>query len=201
MRHFLDEVLANVQYLGVWSYVLLALLVAVEGPIATLLGAATASSGLLNPIWVFVAAALGNLTGDGLWYSLGHIGQTEWLLKHGRWLGLTPDNLEAMKRKMRKEAPGIIFIAKITLFFAVPALVAAGVSHVPWRRWFPIDAVGEVLWTGTLVMVGYFLSRYIGRLGHDVQIIAGIGSAVSVFAVLAGIKYVGARWGRRSSGQ
>ncbi len=47
--------------LGTWTYILLAALVAVEGPIATLLGAAAASAGLMKPGWVFIAAATGNL--------------------------------------------------------------------------------------------------------------------------------------------
>jgi len=35
--------------LGIWTYILLAALVAVEGPIATLLGAAATSAGLMKP--------------------------------------------------------------------------------------------------------------------------------------------------------
>ena len=53
--------------LGYWTYLVLALLVAVEGPVATLLGAAAASAGLMRPGLVFVSAAAGNLTADSLW--------------------------------------------------------------------------------------------------------------------------------------
>ncbi len=74
--------------LGFWTYIILALLVAVEGPIATLLGAAAASAGLMRPMPVFLAAAAGNLTADSLWYTLGYLGKTEWILHFGRRLGL-----------------------------------------------------------------------------------------------------------------
>ena len=46
-------------HLGSWRYVLLWLLVIVEGPIATLLGAAAASAGFMRLGLVFVVASLG----------------------------------------------------------------------------------------------------------------------------------------------
>ncbi len=47
---------------GYWTYIVLGLLVLIEGPIATLLGAAAASAGLMRPWAVFLAAAIGNLS-------------------------------------------------------------------------------------------------------------------------------------------
>ena len=60
-------IIGQIQQLGNWNYVLLALLTVVEGPIATLLGAMAASTGYLNPELVFVSAATGNLAADTLW--------------------------------------------------------------------------------------------------------------------------------------
>ena len=64
---------------GYWSYVILAILVLIEGPVATLLAAAAASAGLMRPTLVFVSAAIGNLTADTLWWLLGYAGKTEWI--------------------------------------------------------------------------------------------------------------------------
>ena len=76
---------------GQLNYLLLALLVAVEGPIATLLGAAAASAGLMRLWGVFFAAALGNLTADTLWYLLGYSGNIKTAQRLGRWAALTPN--------------------------------------------------------------------------------------------------------------
>ncbi len=62
-----DGLLALIASWGLWAYLGLALLVAVEGPIITLLAAVAAAAGALSPFAVFAAAALGNLTGDLLW--------------------------------------------------------------------------------------------------------------------------------------
>ncbi len=199
LHGFLKEASAQIVRMDGWSYVVLALLVMIEGPIATLLGAGAASAGLLRPEWVFVAAGSGNLAGDALWYSLGRLGKTEWLLRHGRWLGLTRPELERMESAVRAQAPKIILIAKLTLVFAIPALVATGIARVRWRRWFPVDIFAECVWSGTLVAGGYYASGYMLRLHHDVQIIVWLLSPVVVLVGLALIKRYGARWGSKSS--
>ena len=122
---------------GIWSYLLLALLVAVEGPIATLLGAAAASAGVMRPVLVFFAASAGNLTADTLWYSIGHAGKLEWFLRFGRRLGISHEQLEHLQNHMHKHATRILFFAKLSMSLMIPSLIAAGLVKAPWRRWFP----------------------------------------------------------------
>ena len=194
--HLWHTVLVNGQHLGTWCYVILALLVMIEGPMMTLLGAAAAAAGLLRPQFVFISAGLGNLAGDLLWYSLGRLGKTEWLLRYGRFLGLNREKVNDMQRRMRAYAPRIIFVAKLTLFFMIPALVAAGITRTRLRRWFPIDMVAECIWTGSLVTLGYYLSQSIQRLETGLQILSFAGMLISVFGIIAILKRYGARWGQ-----
>lgn len=158
--------------LGYWNYALLALLVAVEGPIATLLGAAAASAGYMRLDLVFVSASIGNLTADTLWYSLGYAGRIEWLLRYGRWLGARRHHLERLQRGMRNHAPKILLLAKLTASFMIPSLIAAGLARVPWRRWFPAIAGGEMLWTGSLVLIGYYATEAIKQVERDIRYLA-----------------------------
>jgi membrane protein DedA with SNARE-associated domain len=146
-------------YLGNWTYLVLALLVAIEGPIATLLGAAAASAGLMRPELVFIAAATGNLSADSLWYLLGYAGKIEWAMRFGRRLGLQPTVLARLEQSMHEHAGRILFIAKLTVSFMIPSLIAAGLVKIPWRRWFPALFAGETIWTGSLVLIGYFATE------------------------------------------
>ncbi|HEX7976175.1 MAG TPA: VTT domain-containing protein, partial [Anaerolineales bacterium] len=158
--------------LGVWNYVLLAVFVAIEGPIATLIGAAAASAGILRPALVFIAASIGNLTADSLWYSLGYAGKIEWILHYGRWLGVRGHHLERLKTAMHDHAPQILFLAKISSAFIIPSLIAAGLARVPWRRWFPMVFGGEMLWTGTLVLAGYYATEAIKKIEKGIEYVA-----------------------------
>jgi membrane protein DedA with SNARE-associated domain len=146
-------------HLGNWTYLVLALLVAIEGPIATLLGAAAASAGLMRPELVFIAAATGNLSADSLWYLLGYAGKIEWAMRFGRRLGLQPTVLARLEQSMHEHAARILFIAKLTVSFMIPSLIAAGLVKIPWRRWFPALFAGEMIWTGSLVLIGYFATE------------------------------------------
>ena len=155
--------------LGYWTYLVLALLVAVEGPVATLLGAAAASAGLMRPMLVLIAAAAGNLTADSLWYLLGYTGKLEWALRIGRRMGIQREILERLEQGMHDHAVKVLFIAKLTVSFMIPSLIAAGLIKIPWRRWFPAVFGGEMIWTGSLVLIGYYATEAIKRVEQGVE--------------------------------
>ena len=172
---------------GGWTYVVLALLVAVEGPIATLLGAAAASAGVMRPWLVFLAASMGNLTADSLWYSIGYVGKLEWFLRFGRRVGISHAQLERLQHVMRKHAARILFFAKLSMSLMVPSLIAAGLVKAPWRRWFPAVFGGEMVWTGALVLIGYYTTEAIKRVEQGVEyFILAASVAFIIFMLWAG---------------
>lgn len=176
---------------GIWTYVLLSVLVAVEGPIATLLGAAAASAGLMRPWYVFFAAALGNITADSLWYSLGYMGRIEWLFHFGKRLGIRRDLLEHLKHNMEKHATKVLFLAKLTVSFVIPSLITAGLLRLPWRRWFPALIAAETIWTGSLVLIGYYTTEAIKRVEKGVEYAALTASILFViFLIFTGRRLI-----------
>jgi membrane protein DedA with SNARE-associated domain len=170
--------------LGGWTYIILALLVAAEGPVATLLGAAAASAGLMRPIPVFFAAAAGNLTADTLWYTVGYMGKTEWILHFGRWLGLRKEQLERLEHNMVDHAAKVLFLAKLTLSFMVPCLIAAGLVRAPWRKWFPVVAAGEAIWTGSLVLIGFYATEALKRVEKGIEYFILFGSILFLLVII-----------------
>lgn len=168
---------------GTWTYFLLILLVILEGPSATLLGAAAASAGLMKPPFVFLAASIGNLTADSLWYSVGYLGKVEWLLRFQRF-GLRPQLIERLKRSMMKHATQILLIAKFTLSFMIPTLITAGLLKIPWRRWFPVLIFADTVWTGLLVSIGYYSIESIKSVQKSVEYVALFISIVLLTALI-----------------
>ena len=145
----------------VWPYILLAFLVAIEGPIVTLAAAVASSAGYLDPKLVFVSASCGNMSADILWYSLGFMGKLEWIERYGKWVGLKRDTILRLKNGIGDHIGKILFIAKLTLGLVVPTLLAAGLARVPWKRWIGVLFLAEGLWTGSLVLAGYYYGQYI----------------------------------------
>ena len=168
----------------VWAYILLGLLVAIEGPILTLAGAVAASMGLLDPFMVFVSASLGNLMADTLWYALGYAGKTEWLVKYGSWFGIKESFITRLQKDIHAHIRKILFIAKLTLGFAIPTLVAAGLARVPFKHWFGVVFAAECIWTGGLVVVGYYFGHALQSIESDLRWIS-MGGSLIFAAILA----------------
>jgi membrane protein DedA with SNARE-associated domain len=177
--------------LGVWTYFLLVFLVAIEGPVATLLGAAAASAGLMHLNWVFIAAAAGNLSADTLWYTLGYLGKIDKIQKLGLRLGLSRELLDRLQKGMRIHATRILFIAKLTVSFIIPSLVAAGLVRAPWKRWFPAIFAGELLWTGSLCLIGFYATETLKRLEKGVEYLALVGGLLFIiFLIFSGRRFL-----------
>lgn len=180
--------------LGVWSYVLLALLVATEGPVSTLLGAAAAAAGILDIRIVFLAAFLGNVLGDCLWYSVGYANNLQSIYRWGRWLGLQSHHLDRLEMEMHTHATKLIALSKLAIGLIIPTLVAAGLARVPWKRWFPLVLIIEVTWTVVMVNLGYHSTGVIKQLERSIQVVG----VVVFVALIAAIVWYARRVYRKS---
>ena len=182
---------------GNWSYLILAVLVAIEGPFVTLLGAAAASAGVMRPIFVFIAAAGGNLIADSLWYLVGYAGKIEWFLSIGQRMGLNRRHMELLQKNMRKHAVKVLFFAKLSMSLMIPSLIAAGLVKARWRRWFPAVFGGEVIWTGALVLIGYYATEAIKRIEQGIEYMILGGTILFII----GMFFLGRRIVRKSESE
>lgn len=172
--------------LGPWNYLLLSLLMIWQGPIASVFGGAAASAGLLKPGWVFIVGVAGNLTADIVWYSVGRKGNVDRLFEGGR-LGVHRSRFQRLRTGMQIHATKILLMAKLSFGLAVPTLVAAGLSRLSWRKWFPVVFLGETIFTGTLVLVGYYATEAIKQVEQGLQLFMII---VTIALILAALWFV-----------
>jgi membrane protein DedA with SNARE-associated domain len=168
---------------GIWLYALLTFLVALEGPLATLAAAVASSTGYMDPRLVFISAGCGNLSADILWYSLGYMGKIELITRYGGWLGIKQDVILRLKQGINEHIGKFLFIAKLTLGLVVPTLVAAGLARVSWRRWVGALFLAESIWTGSLVLAGYYYGQYIQRIEAGVKWISIGASAIVIIGL------------------
>ncbi|RIK38858.1 MAG: hypothetical protein DCC55_19825 [Chloroflexi bacterium] len=173
--------------LGWWSYVLLILLAATEGPFSVLLGAAAASAGYLDPRYVYLAAVTGNLIGDIGWYFVGYANKTERFARFGRLVGIHPEHIDRLQIAIRAHGAKLILLAKLSISLMIPALVAAGIARVPWRRWLPAVFFIEMAWTAMLVWVGYHATEMISQFERGMAI---VGFVFVVIVVVSVVRYV-----------
>ncbi|MBX3049914.1 MAG: VTT domain-containing protein [Caldilineaceae bacterium] len=182
----------GIQELGRGNYLLLFLLILVEGPIATLLAAAAASAGFMRISVVIGVSAVANLFADIAWYSLGYFSNEETLIRYLGWLGLRRRHLEKLRWAMRRHARKALLIAKFSTGFAIPALVAAGLSRIPLRRWFPVVFLAGVGWSTVLALVGFYATEAIKNIQTGLHYLAVIGLA-AIFILFLYLAHRGMR--------
>ena len=178
----------GLQEWGVWSYPLLTVLVILEGRIVTLLAAVAASLGYMRLPPVMISAIVGGIVADGLWYLLGYKYGKEPVLRYGRWLGLRRHHLEQVQSEMREHGPRLLFVAKAFSVLVIPVLVAAGVARVPFRRWFPIVLLGELVWVPALAVIGFQTAEVVRRVELGLHYLPLAGGAALLVLVLVGAR-------------
>jgi membrane protein DedA with SNARE-associated domain len=169
---------------GRWNYLVLFVLIAVEGPLATLLGAAAASAGFMRLWLVILVAVTANLLADIGWYTLGYVSREETLIRYFGWLGLRSRHLDKLRWGMRRHARKVLLVAKFSTGFAIPALVAAGLSRIPLRRWFPVVLFAGIGWSSSLALIGFYATEMIKQVSLGLHYLALFGLAAAFVLVL-----------------
>ncbi len=169
---------------GFLTYCLLGIFAMVEGPIITLVSGAATSQGLLLPLPVYFSVVLGNLTADLGWYTVGRFSQLEWLLHLAPRVGVDPKRILQLESGIQKHAPRLLFLAKLTVGFPIPTLVATGIGRVPVRRWAGMLILGELIKSAALVSLGYFYNQAIQQTSSGIQ---GVLWSVTVVICVVGL--------------
>lgn len=165
--------------LGHWSYVIITILVFLEGPSMTLLAGAMAASGILRVDLAFIAAVIGNFLADYWWYSLGYFGGSRGFIYRFHWFQRRREQIEKLEAGMHEHGVRMYLMSKVSLgMLTIPTLLSAGLARVAWYRLIVVSLIIEPLWTGLLVFAGYHLGHYLAQFERSIQIIALVGGII-----------------------
>lgn len=181
--------------LGTWGYVIVFaasvleasafLGLVVPGETIVIASGFLAWQGLLDIGDVIIVATIGAIIGDSIGYELGrHFGRP-WLLRHGRFIGLTPRRLRRVDAFFERHGGKAVFFGRFVGIVRALAPFIAGSSRMPYRRFLLYNAAGAIVWAPTAVLLGYALGeswrlaeRWLGRAG-------AIGVGLTLVVVLA----------------
>jgi membrane protein DedA with SNARE-associated domain len=151
-----------------WGYgvIFLAMLlenagVPLPGETVTLLGGYAAGSGQLQVFGVMAAAATGAILGDNLGYWVGRRAGWGLILRVGRWLRQSPEQLERLREQFLRHANASVLMGRFVAVLRVVAGPMAGAVGMPYRRFFLFNALGAVLWAGSMVTLAWLGGRWI----------------------------------------
>ncbi|MBU2026469.1 MAG: DedA family protein [Proteobacteria bacterium] len=169
----LDRYLGDLlQYFGVWTYVVIFLIIFCEtGLVITPilpgdsllfgLGAFAANPYLKGPLeveWLFITLSIAAVAGDTVNYSIGHyIGPR--VFHDGKYRFLKREYLERTHRFYEKHGGKTIVIARFIPIIRTFAPFVAGIGEMNYPRFISYNVFGGVAWIGIFIFGGYFFGN------------------------------------------
>jgi len=120
-----------------------------------------AARGDLSLVGVVLAGTAGSLLGTTLWYWLGRrlgaAGLKRFATRHGRWLTLTPDEIDQACGWFNRHCGAAVLFGRLAPTVRTLISVPAGFVGMPLPRFLAYSAIGSAGWTAALAGAGYLL--------------------------------------------
>ena len=166
MLDWISNIIAEMGYIGI---VLLMFLENVFPPIPSELvmplAGFVAARGDLSLWGVIVAGMAGSILGAFPWYFAGRLlGEQRlkaWAGRHGRWLTVTPGDVDKALNWFIRHGGKAVFFGRLIPTVRTLISVPAGFACMNFLRFLCYSIAGTLLWSGLLAWAGYLLeSRY-----------------------------------------
>ncbi|MDD5084057.1 MAG: VTT domain-containing protein [Candidatus Moranbacteria bacterium] len=154
----------------------------VEGHVIALIAGFLARLGYLNLFLAGACVAFGNLLGDVALYWLGYHKGAAIATGWGRYFGITEASIKRVTRIFNMHKSHILLTSKLTNGFglAMAVLFTAGITRIPFRSYMFWNVLGEIMWTGMLVSLGFFLGQLYTIIDDIVWRVSVIGVLVTL---------------------
>lgn len=143
-----------------FQYIILFPVVAIEGPIISVIAGFLIAQNLMNFYLAYTIIIVADLAGDGLYYALGHWGSNFGM----RLFRLSPNRLAQLKRHFDEHGGKTILFAKIAHGIGTSFLFAAGAANMPFKKFLYYNILGTVPKSLILILVGYLFGQSYVRI-------------------------------------
>ncbi|MFA5254027.1 MAG: VTT domain-containing protein [Methanoregula sp.] len=165
--HFDKYLPVILQQYGLWTYVILFLIIFLEtglvvtpylpGDSLLFIAGALAAAGMLN-IWILlVTLILAAILGDTCNYWIGYTFEMK-LLKW-KYCPVRQEHIDETHRYFEKYGGFTIVIARFMPFIRTFAPFLAGVGRMRYSWFLGYNALGGIMWAGLFLSVGYFVGN------------------------------------------
>lgn len=171
---------------------------ALEGETFVIFAGLAAQKGALNVWLLFLAAWLGSMCGDQVFFFIGRRFGTR-ILEH------MPKLKPGVERALGwLENYATLFILSYRFMYGLRNVsgVAIGLSHLQWRKFTVLNAIAAFIWAAAFVGFGYLFGGVIAHMHHKQEVVESsvreiMMSVLGLFAVLLIGKLAMIQWRKR----
>ena len=183
-----DRILSALLIYGYPALALTLLLGAIGLPlpigVAAVLAGSLAALGNLRWEWAGMIAVTASFAGDMIAYGIGRAVSDNFLARHGRWIGYSPqrrDNIQALLQRWG----GVTVIISRTLTSSLSSVVSifAGVSRYQFSHFLGFALLGRLIWTSAYLGLGYGMGNNIDAASQFLGNLSGLIIALGVLVV------------------
>jgi undecaprenyl-diphosphatase len=154
------------------------------GEFTVILGGVIAGQGTISVVPLIGIVWICAMAGDSVSFLIGHKVGRQFMLKHGKRLGITEERFAKVEDYFDRHGGKTIVIGRFLGFVRPLAPFIAGSSRMTYRRFLPYSVVGTGLWGSTLCLLGYVFYRSFSKVSKIVgQATLGLG-VVAVLVVV-----------------
>ncbi|NJO40815.1 MAG: DedA family protein [Cyanobacteria bacterium CRU_2_1] len=186
---WITEVMAKFGYLGIGLLMFLEnLFPPIPSELIMPLAGFAVAQGKLQLVPAIAAGVIGTILGAFPWYYLGKVLGEErikrWIDKHGKWMGISANEIDKSKQWFYRHGTKAVFFGRLVPGIRTLISLPAGFSEMPMVRFLIYSTLGTLAWVGLLTFAGYKLGENYKLVEEYIDPISKIVLAVLVLAIV-----------------
>jgi membrane protein DedA with SNARE-associated domain len=168
------------------------------------LGGFYVQQGKLALLPVVLAGLLGTVLGALPWYGIGRLVNEEriedWLTRHGRWIGISPQELRRSRTWFNRHGTALVFWGRLVPGIRTLISVPAGIEMMPMAPFLVWTTAGSLIWTLLLTVAGLLLGESYTRVELWIEPVAKLVKVLLALAAVSFLAWLGLRiWKKQGS--
>lgn len=136
-----------------------------------------------------LGGVIGSVLGTALWFVaglwVGKAGLMAFASRHGRWLTLSPRDIEAADAWFDRHGGKTVLLGRLLPAVRTLISVPAAVAGMSWPRFLLYTSIGTTIWSAALACAGFWLGSNYGLVANWLAPV----STVIVVLLVAGYLY------------
>lgn len=172
-----------------YGYGIMLVLMILEGPIVTILGAFLSSIGVFHVGVVFILSVTGDMVGDVILYYAGRFWGMRFVRGFGKYIGITETFVEKVRAYFLRHGGKTVFAVKSTTGLCWATFFTAGMIRMQIQTFLLYSFLGGIVWSALLVSTGFFFGKAYFIIDHYIRWAGWIIATMAVGSVFAFMQY------------